>query len=320
RVDGVGQAPLLPDLPEEPRGHAAAHDVIEDLEGPSPLVRAVEPWSADDQMGLLGVASGHPQAGGEVGRGVAVAHGVTPPVAEPLGDHPDDLVVMHRAGRRHDHRARAVATLPVARDVVAGHGPDRVPGAEHRPLQAVPGEDLHAEVLVGDVARVVVRHVDLLDDDLTLRLDLVRGERGALEELGEHVEARAQVLVQQPRRVAGGFLRGEGVGLGPDGVEGLGNLWGGEVLRALEEQMLEEVGYARLVAVLVPGAGVYPAAQCDRSHRGHPLGDDPETVGQGCQLVMHMEKSRYLGLRTDRRIMPRYGYEDRIAVSTSRPA
>src|SRR5690606_13979346 len=139
-------------------------------------------------------------------------------------------------------------------------------------------------------------------------------------DLGEHVEARAQVLVQQPRPVAGGFLRGEDVGLGPDGVEGLGNLSGGEVLRALEEQMPEEVGYARLVAVLVPGAGGYPRPQGDRPQRGQPRGPVPATVGIGRRIVMHMEQSRYLGLRTDRRIMPRYGYEDRIAVSTSRPA
>src|SRR5690606_40399199 len=100
-----------------------------------------------------------------------MVHGVTTPVTEPLGDHPDDLVVMHRAGRGHNHRARAVATLPVARDVIASHGPYRGPGAEHRPLQAVAGEDLLAEVLVGGAARVLVRHVDLLHDDLTLRLD-----------------------------------------------------------------------------------------------------------------------------------------------------
>src|SRR5439155_18903742 len=48
-----------------------------------------------------------------------------------------------------------------------------------------------------------------------------------------------------------------------------------EAARALEEEVLDEVGDARAVGALVTGSDVDPEAERDGAHARHPLGDDP---------------------------------------------
>ena len=61
RPDRVGQAPLLPDLLEEPARQTAAEDVVEHGEGPTALVEAGHRAGAQDQVGLLGRTADHDQ-------------------------------------------------------------------------------------------------------------------------------------------------------------------------------------------------------------------------------------------------------------------
>ncbi len=102
------------------------------------------------------------------------------------------------------------------------------------------------ETLEGHIIGVVFVHVDLFDDHLTLRLDLVGPEGRSLDDLREHVEAGGQLLVEQTRPEASRLLRGERIGSSAYGVEGLRHISGRQLLRALEEEMLEEVRNAGL--------------------------------------------------------------------------
>src|SRR5690606_37705394 len=77
------------------------------------------------------------------------------------------------------------------------------------------------------------------------------------------------------------------VRLGPQGVEGLGDLARRHRLGALEQQVLEEMGGARLTGELIAGAGVHPTAHRDRPQRGHLLRDHAETVGEDGEVVVH---------------------------------
>src|SRR5690606_40306884 len=62
-----------------------------------------------------------------------------------------------------------VTPRPVAADVVATHGPNRLAGTQHRSSQRVILEDRFREMLEGDVGRIVLVHVDLFDDHGTDR-------------------------------------------------------------------------------------------------------------------------------------------------------
>ena len=61
--------------------------------------------------------------------------------------------------------------------------------SQHRGLERMVDENRHREVLERDIIGVVVVHVDLFDDHLTLRVDLVLPEGGPLQHLGEDVES-----------------------------------------------------------------------------------------------------------------------------------
>ena len=63
-------------------------------------------------------------------------------------------------------------------------------------------------------------------------------ESGALEHLGKEAQPGAELVVEQPGPEAGLLLRGEGIRLGADGVEGLGDLPGGDVFGSPPTQTL----------------------------------------------------------------------------------
>src|ERR1043166_7335292 len=61
-VDGVGHAPLLADLLEEPRGRRAPEDAVEQRGREAPLVRACDSRRGDAHVVLLGVLALEAQA------------------------------------------------------------------------------------------------------------------------------------------------------------------------------------------------------------------------------------------------------------------
>ncbi len=70
----------------------------------------------------------------------------------------------------------------------------------------VPEDGFH-ELLMGNVGRIVAVHGDLLQDDVTLLLELFRVEDGRGHHVGDHVDGHGEVGVEDPGVVAGIFLR-----------------------------------------------------------------------------------------------------------------
>ena len=146
-------------------------------------------------------------------------------VAEQRGD-PLDGVAAHRAREPGDHAGRAIPAVEVVGEGLAG-------GAAHRLLRPddVPAERLVAvEERVVDavdvVARRVVVHVHLLDDDALLALDLLGVELRVAEHVDEDVERSVAVLGRALDVVAGVLLAGEGVELAADRVDLAGDVAG----------------------------------------------------------------------------------------------
>ena len=148
-------------------------------------------------------------------------------------------------------------------------------------------KDCSGEVLEGDIVGIVLIHVDLFDHHMALGVDLVGAKGGTLDDLGENVEPRRQLLVQDPCPKAGGFLGCESVGLRTYRIEGFRDVTSGELLGSLEKEMLEEMGDTRLVVALVTGSGVDPAAKGHGSEGGHRLRNHSDIVGKSCQVVVH---------------------------------
>ena len=103
-----------------------------------------------------------------------------------------------------------------------------------------PGQDV-----VHLVRGLVLVHGDLLDDDLAFGIDIQVG--GPQHHVLEHVERALQVHVEEARVDRGGLLAGAGVDLRPHRVEQLVDLERAEAVRALEQEVLQEMRDARLL-------------------------------------------------------------------------
>jgi hypothetical protein len=133
--------------------------------------------------------------------------------------------------------------VPVAeaREVRAAEAPDALLRAEDRARRRVPAE----QELVGDIggARLgaVGRGVDLLDHDAALLADLVLGKGRPRERLPHEREEVAPGAGRPLGVVRDGLVRGLGVRLAAQGLDGDVPVPVGAGLGALEAHVLEEV-------------------------------------------------------------------------------
>ena len=162
--------------------------------------------------------------------------------------------------------------------VEAGDGFD---GAEDGAAEGVVLPEVLGEELVDEVVGVVLVHLDLFEDDALLAGDVLGGEGGVEDEVGEEVEGGGNVLVEDLDGEADGLFAGEGVEVAADGVDLAGELLGVAGGGALEDHVLDEVGDAVEGGGLVAGAGGDPGAHGDAADVRHGLGEDEEAVGEG---------------------------------------
>jgi hypothetical protein len=181
-------------------------------------------------------------------------------------------VVVELTRCRKDHVARPVVVAVKVGDPLPAHGFDGGLAAQHVPAQRMVREHGLTEQVVDEVARLVAPHEDLLQDDLALGLHLVRPERRVPQDVRQQVERQLDALAEQPdveRRVLLGRV---GVHVPTYRVHLVGDLLGRAAGRALEEQVLEEMGGTRQPNVLVPRAGAHPEPATHRAHVRHALG------------------------------------------------
>ena len=122
-----------------------------------------------------------------------------------------DLVVVDVAGHRHHHVRRHVVRAVVVGDLVAGDRGDRLLRTGDLATERVLGEQRAGEHVVHEVVGRVVAHLDLFEDHVPLRLDLVGAQRRRPHDVGEDVEREIQVPVGDAHVVRGDLLAGEGV-------------------------------------------------------------------------------------------------------------
>jgi len=74
RVDGVHEPLALPDLLEEPRGHAATHDVVQEIEGVALGRHVGDARETEHELDLLEGLFHEVDAGDEDGRDLGMRH------------------------------------------------------------------------------------------------------------------------------------------------------------------------------------------------------------------------------------------------------
>ncbi|EGJ74380.1 putative protease [Streptomyces sp. Tu6071] len=288
RVHAVREAALLAHLLEQARGHAPAEGRVEDPEGPAALVGAGDAGHAEHDVGLLGAAvldlnaargldEPRALAGGERDR-VTAAEGTR--AVEGGAYLPYDLRVVDVARGGDDEVRGVVVALVEARDLLAAERVDRVHGTEDGAAEGRVAEHRVREEIVHDVARVVLGHRDLFEDDAALGVDVGGVQGRAREHVADDVDGERQIGVEHPRVVARVLLRRESVHLAADRVERGGDVERRAASRAFEEEVFEVVRRAVERRGLVAGADARPDAEGRGADRGQGLGDDAEAAGE----------------------------------------
>ena len=128
--------------------------------------------------------------GGSSGDGAVGCEAASEPKL--VGDLGDEGVVVEVAGGGEDHVARGEAAGVVVEDDLLGEAGDGLGGAEDGAAEGVALPEVLGEGLVDEVVGVVLVHLDLFEDDALLAGEVVGGEGGVEDEVGEEVERGGQ--------------------------------------------------------------------------------------------------------------------------------
>ena len=126
----------------------------------------------------------------------------------------------------------------------------------------------------------------LVHDHVALGVEVLLGEGGQEEAHAVRFEPEAEVEVmgRQGLVVVGAVVPGGAVGHAAHLLEVAEVLVGGDVLAALEEHVLEQVGEAGAAGPLVLGAHVVPEVDGDQRQAAVRMEHHPQAVGEGGPL------------------------------------
>src|SRR3954468_5041048 len=122
------------------------------------------------------------------------------------------------AGRRDDHVRSDVGAAEVFEQRLAGKTFDGFFRSEDWPPERMAFPEMLGEQLVDKVVWRVLDHLDFFEDDLFFALDLVGGECRTHHDVGQQVDGKRQMLVENLDVVARVLLRGKGIELTTDRV------------------------------------------------------------------------------------------------------
>ena len=134
------------------------------------------------------------------------------------------------------------------------------------------------EHLAQDVVGRVVHHRELFEDDRLLLGEIRLVESRVHQDVGEDLGGPVHVGVENAQMEGRVFLRGEGVHVAAHGVHVHGDLLGAPRSRALEDQVLDEVGETALAVVLVTGTAADEDADRDRMDLGQGLDEERQSI------------------------------------------
>ena len=161
-------------------------------------------------------------------------------VGEQLGDIVQ-IVLGEMPGNRNDRIGRTVIVVHI---VVHRLGVDRLQGfrrAKDRTAQRRACIAFLKQLINGDVFRGVLVHIDLLQYDTALQLDILLCKTGMHKHIRQNGDAGFETLVQHLHIIAGAFLIGKGVGLSAQCVDSDSDVLGRALFRAFEDHVLDEM-------------------------------------------------------------------------------
>src|ERR1700722_1144314 len=199
-------------------------------------------------------------------------------VFEMLDDEIDELIVVEMSGGGYDDVAGGKALGIGFADGVALELFHRFFRAQDGFAQRMIFPEVLGEDFVDEVIGIVLIHFNFFENDAALASDIFRGECGMQNQVSENLKSYGNIFVQNFDVEADTFFGGEGIHVAADGVDLAGDLFGGAVLGAFEDHVLDKMGDAIGLRRLVARTGFEPDADRGRADVLHLLGDNSQTV------------------------------------------
>ena len=172
-----------------------------------------------------------------------------------------------------------IEALVIGERVLAFEALDLMPPADDRDPIRMMGEERRLDRFAELRAGVgVAMHASLLEHDVALGRDDVVGQGQARHAVGLELHAGFEVLLGDLLEIGGEIVAGEGVLLAADFGDEFRELAVRMALGALEHQVFEEVGDARLAQGIVGGAVAVPDHVGDDRRAAVGNDDDLEAV------------------------------------------
>ena len=134
--------------------------------------------------------------------------------------------------------------------------------------------EILGENLVDQVVGIVLVHLDLFENDAALAHDVFVVEDRVQHQVGENVERRGNMLIENLEVEADGLFAGECVEVSADRIDFARDLLRGARLRSFENHVFDEMRDAVHFGQLMPRAGPDPHAHGNRPDMLHALGQD----------------------------------------------
>ena len=202
---------------------------------------------------------------------------------QPGREQLDHAVVRDVPGRGDDDVVRRVRGAVVRGQRALADAGDHLGTPDHRPADRMAAEDRLRDDVVNEVLRVVVDHRDLLEHDVALGVDVLEGR--VVDHARHHVERGLEPVVGDARVHERRLARRGCVQLAAETVEDLRDLLRRVRARALEQEVLDEVGDAGARVRLVARAGADPEPERDGADVRDVLRDHALAGRKGRELV-----------------------------------
>ena len=199
----------------------------------------------------------------------------------------DDVRVIDRAGRRHQHVGRAIVAREIGaqpRRTERAHGLRR---AENRAADRLLGKREFLQALEHQIVRSVFRGADLLHDHVLLAPQFLRIESRLGQNVGQHVERQRHVGLEHAGVIGGALDAGGGIEIAADRLDLLGDLARGALLGALERHVFKQMRNAVFVGLLVAAAGADPDPERGALQMRHAVGHHRQAGGKTRYLDTH---------------------------------
>jgi hypothetical protein len=177
---------------------------------------------------------------------------------ESLFDQRNQFFVIETAGSDHTEVSANVSFAHEIEHLLSIYIGNRLTRTDHRHAKWMTGPEAVGKLVVNRFLRAVLDHGDLLEDNPTFLLYVIKIEPGMTDQIAKQINRHRQLFGEDFDKVAAVFPAGETIEEAANGIDFAGDSLGAAPVGAFEEHMFNEVGDAVEFSGFMTGAVIHP--------------------------------------------------------------